>query len=150
MQDLLLLVHRIPYPPNKGDKIRSYHLLKHLAAQYRVHLGTFIDDVDDWRYVDDVKAFCADTCFVKLHPVSARILSLRGFLTGKPLTLTYYRSNELRRWVRETMAAHSIQRVVAFSSAMAQFADEFTHARRVMDFVDVDSDKWAQYAKSKP
>lgn len=150
MLDLLLLVHRIPYPPNKGDKIRSYHLLKHLAAQYRVHLGTFIDDVDDWRHVDTVKALCADTCFVKLQPTRARILSMRGLLNGKPLTLTYYRSAELQRWVHKTMAAHSIQRVVAFSSAMAQFADEYTGVRRVMDFVDVDSDKWAQYAKSKP
>ena len=150
MHDLLLLVHRIPYPPNKGDKIRSYHLLKHLASQYRVHLGTFIDDVDDWRFVDDVKALCVDTCFVKLQPTRARIFSMRGLLSGKPLTLTYYHSDELQRWVRKTMAAHSIRRVVAFSSAMAQFADEFTNVRRVMDFVDVDSDKWAQYAMSKP
>ena len=150
MHDLLLLVHRIPYPPNKGDKIRSYHLLKYLARQYRVHLGTFIDDVDDWHHVDTVKALCADTFFVKLHPTRARLLSLRGLLTGQPLTLAYYHNRELQRWVHKTMAAHSIQRVVAFSSAMAQFADEFTKARRVMDFVDVDSDKWAQYAASKP
>lgn len=149
MRDLLLLVHRIPYPPNKGDKIRSYHLLKHLASQYRVHLGAFIDDVDDWRHVDTVKALCADTCFVKLNPMHARMLSLRGLLLGKPLTLTYYRSTELQRWVNKIMTAHSIQRIVAFSSAMAQFADDFTGARRVMDFVDVDSDKWAQYAASK-
>ena len=149
MHDLLLLVHRIPYPPNKGDKIRSFHLLKHLASQYRVHLGTFIDDVDDWHHVDAVKALCASTCFVELNPTHARILSLRGLLSGKPLTLTYYQSSELQRWVRNTMAAHSIQRVVAFSSAMAQFADEFSGVRRVMDFVDVDSDKWAQYASSK-
>ncbi len=149
MHDLLLLVHRIPYPPNKGDKIRSYHLLKHLASQYRVHLGTFIDDVDDGRHIDAVKALCVDTCFVKLHPTRARLLSLRGLLTAEPLTLTYYRSDMLQRWVRTAMAAHSIQRVVAFSSPMAQFADDFTNVRRVMDFVDVDSDKWAQFAKSK-
>ena len=47
MANLLYLVHRLPYPPNKGDKVRSYHLLKHLARQHRVFLGTFIDDPDD-------------------------------------------------------------------------------------------------------
>ena len=47
MQDILYLTHRIPYPPNKGDKIRSWHILKHLAQRYRVHLGTFVDDPDD-------------------------------------------------------------------------------------------------------
>ena len=47
MSDILYLVHRLPYPPNKGDKVRSYHLLRHLAARHRVFLGTFIDDPDD-------------------------------------------------------------------------------------------------------
>ncbi|MDS4059854.1 MAG: sugar transferase, partial [Candidatus Contendobacter sp.] len=44
MRDLLFLVHRLPYPPNKGDKVRSFHLLRHLAGHYRVWLGTFVDD----------------------------------------------------------------------------------------------------------
>ena len=47
MQDILYLTHRIPYPPNKGDKVRSYHLLKHLVGRHRVFLGTFVDDPDD-------------------------------------------------------------------------------------------------------
>jgi hypothetical protein len=45
--NVLYLVHRLPYPPNKGDKVRSYHLLKHLAARHQVFLGTFVDDPDD-------------------------------------------------------------------------------------------------------
>jgi hypothetical protein len=44
MEPLLFLAHRIPDPPNKGDKIRSYHLLRFLATRYRVYLGTFVLD----------------------------------------------------------------------------------------------------------
>ena len=47
MANVLYLVHRLPFPPNKGDKVRSFHLLKHLAAQHRVFLGTFVDDAED-------------------------------------------------------------------------------------------------------
>ena len=47
MANLLYLVHRLPYPPNKGDKVRSYHLLKHLVARHQVFLGTFVDDSDE-------------------------------------------------------------------------------------------------------
>ena len=43
MEPLLFLVHRIPFPPNKGDKVRSFHLLEFLASRYRIHLGTFVD-----------------------------------------------------------------------------------------------------------
>ena len=47
-EPLLFLCHRIPYPPNKGDKIRSWNLLRYLCEHYRVYLGTFIDDAEDW------------------------------------------------------------------------------------------------------
>ena len=149
MQDLLLLIHRIPYPPNKGDKIRSYHLLKHLAQHYRVHLATFVDDPDDWQYVPHVKALCASSHFAPLHPLRARVKSLGALLKNRSLSLDYYRDAGLARWVRDSVAAHGIERVLVFSSAMAQYADTYRTARRVVDFVDVDSDKWRQYAAQK-
>lgn len=58
MKDLLFLAHRIPYPPNKGDKIRSYHFLKHLTSTYNIHLGTFIDDANDWKYTKTLDSIC--------------------------------------------------------------------------------------------
>ncbi len=149
MEHLLYLVHRIPYPPNKGDKIRSYHLLKHLSQRYRVHLGTFIDDSDDWQHVETVKSLCADTHIAGLSPRMARIRSLGGFVTRRPLSLAYYENAGLKAWVKSTLATYPIQRVLVFSSAMAQYALPADAARRVIDFVDIDSDKWRQYAQSK-
>ena len=64
MGNLLYLVHRLPYPPNKGDKVRSYHLLKHLAAQHRVFLGTFIDDPQDEAVCRYGARICARTCIL--------------------------------------------------------------------------------------
>lgn len=149
MQDLLLLIHRIPYPPNKGDKIRSWHLLKHLAGQYRVHLATFVDDADDWQHVPHVEAQCASSHFAALHPLRARVRSLGALAANRSLSLDYYRNAGLQRWVDDTVAAHKIERVLVFSSAMAQYAEKFPQARRVVDFCDVDSDKWRQYADQK-
>jgi len=150
MEDLLLLIHRIPYPPNKGDKIRSYHLLKHLARDYRVHLATFVDDADDWQHVPTVERMCASSHFASLNPTLARVRSLGALVKGRSLSLDYYRDASLERWVDQTVAAHKIERVLVFSSAMAQYADKFPGARRVVDFCDVDSDKWRQYADKKP
>ncbi|MDB5748637.1 MAG: sugar transferase [Massilia sp.] len=149
MEDLLLLIHRIPYPPNKGDKIRSYHLLKHLAQQYRVHLATFVDDADDWQHVPKVEAMCASSHFAPLNPTLARVRSLGALLKNRSLSLDYYRDASLERWVDATVARHKISRLLVFSSAMAQYADKYPQARRVVDFCDVDSDKWRQYAGQK-
>jgi sugar transferase (PEP-CTERM/EpsH1 system associated) len=149
VENLLLLIHRMPYPPNKGDKIRSYHLLKHVARHYRVHLGTFVDDADDWQHVPRVEALCASSHFAPLKPLLARVRSLGALLANRSLSLDYYRSAQLQRWVDATMKEHKVDRVLIFSSAMAQYADAYPQARRVVDFCDVDSDKWRQYADKK-
>jgi sugar transferase (PEP-CTERM/EpsH1 system associated) len=150
MENLLLLVHRIPFPPNKGDKIRSYHLLKHLAQHYRVFLGTFVDDAADWQYVPQVEALCAGSHFAALNPRSAKVRSLGALLGKRALSLDYYRDARLQQWVSKVMQEQRVSRIVVFSSAMAQYAEPYVDARRVVDFVDVDSDKWRQYAEKKP
>jgi sugar transferase (PEP-CTERM/EpsH1 system associated) len=149
MKNLLFLAHRIPYPPNKGDKIRSFHLLKSLAAAYRVHLGAFVDDPEDWRYLPEVQRYCADTCLLPLNPTLAKLRSLTGLVTGEPLTLPYYADRWMRAWV-EGVLKREIHGILVFSSAMAQYVESCDSVRRIVDFVDVDSDKWRQYAERKP
>jgi len=149
VQELLYLAHRIPFPPNKGDKVRSFNEVKHLAKTYRVHLGAFIDDPDDWRYVDELKKYCGETHFVSLSPKVSRLKSIRGLLTGEALTLPYYRNASLAAWVKKMLSSHPIGHVVIYSSPMAQYVLDTSNVRRVADFVDVDSDKWRQYAPTK-
>lgn len=149
MRELLYLTHRMPYPPNKGDKIRSFHLLKYLNQHFRVHLGTFIDDAADWSHVDAVKAYCDETYFAELKPTSSRLRSLSGLVTGQALTLSYYHNERLQLWVNGLLATRPIEQVLIFSSAMAQYVQTADNLHRVIDFVDIDSDKWNQYAQSK-
>lgn len=146
MKELLFLCHRIPYPPNKGDKIRAFHLLSALAQRYTVHLGTFVDDPEDWNHRDRLNALCAQQCYRPLPPGRARLRSLSGLLRGQPLSFPYYRDRTLRNWVARIMRERSIDAIVVFSSAMAPYVERYGHVRRVLDFVDVDSEKWRQYA----
>ena len=146
MSNLLYLVHRLPYPPNKGDKVRSYHLLKHLAARHRVFLGTFIDDPQDEAYVDKLPEFCADMHIARISPRTARIRSLSGLLSNEALTLPYYRNAGLQDWVERTLREQKIDAAVIFSSAMAQYVQGVPDLRTLVDFVDMDSAKWTQYA----
>ena len=147
MANLLYLVHRLPYPPNKGDKVRSYHLLRHLLQRHRVFLGTFIDDPDDEQHLPTLKALCPDLHVERIQPRSAKIKSLTGLLSGEALSLAYYRSAGMQLWVQATAAAHDLQASVVFSSAMAQYAQPLlAQVPMLVDFVDVDSAKWTQYA----
>ncbi|MES1925731.1 TIGR03087 family PEP-CTERM/XrtA system glycosyltransferase [Salinisphaera sp. T31B1] len=148
MREVLFLCHRIPYPPNKGDKIRAYHWLRALASRYVVHLGTFVDDPADWSGRDTVQQWCDQTCFRPLVPMRARLRSLNGLRRREALSFAYYRDARMSRWVKQLAARRSLDAVIAFSSTMGPYALSVPDVRRVLDFVDVDSDKWAQYART--
>jgi sugar transferase (PEP-CTERM/EpsH1 system associated) len=149
MSNLLYLVHRLPFPPNKGDKVRSFHLLKHLSARHRVFLGTFVDDPDDEAYVDAVRDMCSDLHVVRLRPSLAKLRSLAALVTDQPLSVRYYRDAGLQDWVNRTLASENIDATVVFSSAMAQYLPTDADGQQppmLTDFVDVDSLKWTQYS----
>src|SRR5689334_21337765 len=99
MTDLLFLSHRIPFPPEKGDKIRSWNMLRHLASAHRVHLGCFFDDPEDARNIDVVKRMCASVLCLPLNRARAKARSVTGLLMGLSLSEVYFHSRRLRKWV---------------------------------------------------
>jgi sugar transferase (PEP-CTERM/EpsH1 system associated) len=143
--DLLFLAHRIPYPPDKGDKIRSFRLLERLARSYRVQLGAFVDDPADWRHEPALRQFCADLC---LRPLPRRTLAARALgalARGRPVTTAAYADPGLRAWVGARLDA-GVRRALVFSSAVAPYLMAAPPGvRRVLDMVDVDSEKWRDY-----
>ena len=149
MESLLFLAHRIPYPPNKGDKIRSFRWLKTLAADYRLHLGAFVDDPEDWRYASKLERMCEDVCLIGVRPQMNKLRSLSGLLTGEALSIPYYRSRKLQSWVSQKLKRADVSLAMVFSSPMAQYlmGAPSGSIRLVVDLVDVDSEKWRQYAK---
>ena len=146
MPDLLFLAHRVPYPPDKGDKIRAWNMFRHLAQTHRMHLGCFIDDPADWEHLPTLRAMCADLACFKLDPRRARLKALLRLRAGQPLSLGYFHDRRLQHWVDAKLADPAIERVFVFSSAVAAYAMHAKNAMRVLDFVDVDSTKWTTYA----
>jgi len=148
VRNLLFLSHRVPYPPDKGEKIRAFHILRHLARSHHIHLGALIDDPEDWRHLGELRALCADLACFPLARGRQKFRALLGLRPGRPLTLDYFHSAALARWVAEKFAAREIDDVFVYSSAMAPYAMRGTLAggRRVLDLVDLDSEKWTAYA----
>ncbi len=148
---LLFLVHRLPYPPNKGDKIASFNLLRFLAERYEVFVGTFIDDPEDRQYITRVREYCSELCAPEIDPRLARIASLRGLLTGEALSLPYLRKRELFDWTTRILEQQRPERIVIFSGPMAQYVSGRVPAgaTTLFDMVDVDSEKWRSYGERK-
>jgi sugar transferase (PEP-CTERM/EpsH1 system associated) len=146
MQNLLFISHRIPWPLNKGEKIRGWNLIQHMSAKYRVHLGCVVDDPADMAHVAKLESVCAS---VGAFPIRRRTQLRRAMLharPGRPLMPDFYYSPALQRWVDETLRRCSIDVVYIYSVAMGPYAIDLPHGRKILDAQDIDSEKWAEYA----
>ena len=144
---MLFLAHRIPYPPNKGDKIRSYHILRHLAAEFRIHLGCFFDDAADRDHADSLREFCSEVFCLPLGRTQKLVRGIGGIVEGRSVSEACYRDARMRKWTRETIEHFDIRDVFVYCSTMAPYVREFAQDRRViLDLIDVDSEKWRAYS----
>lgn len=148
MRELLFLAHRIPFPPNRGDKMRSWHLLKHLGRYARVHLGAFADDARDAAHLEALReAMGGSLGEAYIEPRHRkRTWPVRALIRNEPAAVAAFHGAGMDAFARRILARPQVGAVFAFSIQMAQFVPADPGLRFVMDFVDFDSAKYADYA----
>ena len=144
---ILFLCHRVPYPPNKGEKIRAFHQLKAMAARHEVDLFTLADDAEDLKYRSVLLEFCREVTIAPLRKTLGRVKTLPYLFTRQPLTIPYFYSQKLQAAVNAALSTRKYDRIFVYCSAMAQYVDGIEDIPVLMDLVDVDSGKWTQYAQ---
>ena len=148
--NILYLCHRIPYPPDKGDKIRSYHQIQDLSRRHSVYVACLIDDPDDWQYVDPLRSMCRKVEVVWRKGFQEWWRIGKAFLGGQPLSLGAFYVPALQEKVNVLLEQEAIDRIVIFSSPMAEYVKHVSSIPKIIDFVDMDSEKWRAYAQIKP
>ena len=144
--NILYLAHRIPYPPDKGDKIRSFHQIEHLARRHSVWCACFVDSPDDFDYVPALRSICRDVIAIPLRRGLSMLRGGMGVVRGRTLTESIYDDNNMRKALAQLGSTVHFDSVVAFSSGMASHALDVQTNRRVLDLCDLDSRKWLDYA----
>jgi len=142
VSDLLFLAHRVPFPPDRGDKIRSFHVLRYLAQRMRVHLVAFADDAADLNPPAGFTDMLA-SCTILPRTKSQARAAIEALATGKPVSLTAFASSAMQAAVDRILPR--VGGIYCFSGQMAQYLPD-DGARVVMDFVDMDSAKFAGFA----
>ncbi|HTU10929.1 MAG TPA: TIGR03087 family PEP-CTERM/XrtA system glycosyltransferase [Allosphingosinicella sp.] len=148
--ELLFLAHRIPYPPDRGDKIRSWHILRHLADYATVHLACFADDAADAAHLPALREALdgrLGEAFVATVSPSKLLWMAKAYSRRLTINEAAMSSAGLRDFVTRILAARPIAGVYAFSVQMARFVPAGFQRPFVMDFVDFDSAKYADYAR---
>ncbi len=146
MGDILFLAHRMPFPPDRGDKIRSHHLLKALAKLAPVHVGCFGDTDNDFRHEHLLGDVAESYCLPRRSKSMVRA-GIEALATGKPVSLTAFEDAALADWVVKTIQERNIQAIFVFSGQMGQYIPASFEGKIVVDLCDVDSAKFEAYAE---
>jgi sugar transferase (PEP-CTERM/EpsH1 system associated) len=143
VSEILLLAHRVPYPPDRGDKVRSHHVMRHLSSLGRVHLASFADDPRDLGHGDALRQWCASATVLPRRKGNARA-AVEALASGRTVSEAAFDSPAMRAAVTRLLGERRYDAVYVYSGQMAQYLPADT--RFVMDFVDIDSAKFAAYA----
>ncbi len=151
---ILLLTHRLPYPPNKGEKIRTFNVLEHLAQRHEVFLACPVDDAADLAFVPEIERRCARVFTARIDERGKAASGIAALLRGASITVRHFHSVELQRQIDDFLDSQDIDALFCFSSATAEYFFRSRHRTgklgrclRLMDLIDVDSYKWRQYVE---
>ncbi len=144
MRDILFLAHRAPWPPDRGDRIRSWHVLKRLVEVANVHVAALVESQVDAQVAENkLKSMIASLKLVR-RDVSPPVAVARALAKGRPASVEAFASPALSAHVAGLLASGQIGTIFAFSGQSAQFVPADWSGRFIMDFCDVDSAKFAQ------
>ncbi|MAE61167.1 MAG: sugar transferase [Planctomycetaceae bacterium] len=145
---LLMVTHRLPHPPVRGDRIRTWHMLRQLQQRFDVHLACVADEpptLNSWRAI---QRHVADLEFEPVTPLVRRGRALRHLAAGKSITSAWFQSPRLRQTIERWVRREKFDVALAVCAASAPYLAGLPIPSRVIDLMDVDSRKWAELANT--
>ena len=146
--EILFIAHRIPFPPNRGDKIRSHHILRRLAQLAPVHVACFADDEADFAEERELAALAQSYHLVRRSKPLA-YAGVQALVSQRPVSFAAFADVALADYVRQVLASEKVGTIYVFSGQMGQYLPKDYAGRVIVDFVDVDSAKFEAYAADR-
>ncbi|TWU21228.1 Cell surface antigen I/II precursor [Novipirellula galeiformis] len=147
-----MLTHRVPFPPDRGDRIRSWNLLRHLSERFEISLGCVTEEAVSDETRSRLEAVCRR---VSIAPIGSRMKWCRAGLAaarGGGLTEGLFWSPQLAGTLDDWALRESFAGVLVYCSGMLRYTRRESLCRlpRFVDLVDVDSEKFYAYAAKGP
>jgi len=146
--NILFICHKVPYPPDKGEKIRTFNIIKHLSRHHKIFLYSLCDKKEDLKHGEQLKAYCASVDIYYIRPGRAFLRMLACIFTKRPFTLGYFSENKMKRCIDEKIKTTNMDILFASCSSSAQYIMDIKNKKKIVDLIDVDSDKWKQLGKA--
>lgn len=147
---ILYVCHRFPFPPKRGGKIRPFNMIRHLSARHEVHVASIARTAEEAQEGQGLAAHCAS---YEIGRVSNPVQTLRMLLrlpTTTPSSMGYFYSPQLAHRIDALVASERFDLVFVHCSSVAPYVEHIRDTPKILDFGDMDSQKWLEYARFKP
>jgi polysaccharide biosynthesis protein PslH len=144
---VFFVCRRVPFPPDRGDKIATFNEIRHLSARHEVHIFCLGDGAEDLANIAGLRKYAESVSTAPVGALTIRLRALKALLTGEPLSVAALDEASLHTAIRKKFAELQPDLIIVYSCNVAQFAEHFPSVPRIMQFGDLDSLKWRQYAE---
>jgi polysaccharide biosynthesis protein PslH len=144
---IFFVCQRVPFPPDRGDKIVTFHEVRHLAKRHELHVFCLADGIADLANVPGLRAHATSVTAVPVTRLRSRLRSLWALVRDRPLSVAAFDEAALHQAIVRKYNETPPDLIIVFSCNVAQYAEHFADVPRIMQYHDLDSLKWAQYAE---
>jgi polysaccharide biosynthesis protein PslH len=145
---ILFVCHRMPCPPADGARVRAFHIIRHLARSHTVTVAAPVRSADEQKGAEQLQQHCSAVITGAITRPAAMARMVKNLATATPSSMGFFYSPQLAARIKQALAAVPFDLVFVYCSSVAHYVEDVKDAVKVIDFVDIDSQKWLVYAKS--
>jgi len=147
---ILYVCHRFPFPPKRGGKIRPFNMIKHLSRKNEVTVASLVRSTQEAKEGEGLAKHCAHYEMGMVRNPVQMLRMVARLPTSTPSSMGYFYSPTVARRVRELLAGDRFDLIFVHCSSVAQYVEHVHDIPKILDFGDMDSQKWLEYARYKP
>ena len=144
---MFFICQRVPFPPDRGDKITTFNEIRHLSTEHEVHVFCLADGKSDLDNIPGLRRYAQSVTAVPVSGWVGKLRALKAMFAGEPLSVAAFNEAKLHVAIREKFAELRPDLIMVYSCNVAQYAEHFAQVPRIMQFAELDSSRWGQYAQ---
>jgi sugar transferase (PEP-CTERM/EpsH1 system associated) len=147
---MFFVCQRVPFPPDRGDKITTFNEIRHLSTKHQVHIFCLADGKRDLNNIPGLRPYAQSVTAVPVNGWKSKVRALEALFAGGPLSVAAFNEVKLHDAIREKFAELRPDLIMIYSCNVAQYAEHFPQVPRIMQFAELDSSRWGQFARRSP
>jgi polysaccharide biosynthesis protein PslH len=148
---IFFICQRVPFPPDRGDKITTSNEIRHLSTNHQVHVFCLADGKQDLDNIPGLRRYAQSVTAVPVNGWKSKLRALEALFVGGPLSVAAFNEAKLHNIIRQKFAELQPDLIMVYSCNVGQYAEHFPQVPRIMQFAELDSSRWGQFARrSRP